>query len=184
MPGSHMPTVLVATDFTPASRPAFDHGLALAKDLGGRLLLVHAVRPLGAPGLEVTRPDTTKAENETAEPVPAVGLAGAEWADFAKAQGVEADVVVRPGIAAVVIRDEADRVDAHTIVLGSQHKTPLAKAILGSTAEDVRAATTRPVVVIEEPTAAGTRPPRPEPGSQRDAREAPAGQATRQERNA
>ena len=66
------PTILVATDFTPGSRPAFDHALALAKEVHGRLLLVHATRPLGAPGLELTRPDTTKLENETAEPVPAV----------------------------------------------------------------------------------------------------------------
>ena len=160
-PPGGKPTVLVATDFSPTSRPAFDHGLALAKELGGRLLLVHAVRPLGAPGLEVTRPDTTKAENETAEPVPEVGLAGAEWADLAKAQGVESDIVVRPGIASVIIRDEAERVDAHTIVLGSQRKTGLAKAILGSTAQDVRAATTRPVVVIEDEAPGEARPPRP-----------------------
>ncbi len=164
MPDQAKPTVLVATDFTPASRGAFDHGLALAKELGGRLLLVHALRPLGAPGLEITRPDTTKVENETAEPTPAVGLAGSEWAEFARAQGVDADIVARAGLPAVVIREEAERVDAHTIVLGSQHKSGLAKAILGSTAERVWEGTDRPVVVIEEPTAADARPPRPAGG--------------------
>ena len=154
------PTILVATDFTPASRPAFEHGLALAMQAGGRLLLVHATRPLGAPGLELTRPDTTKLENETAEPVPAMGLAGAEWAELARAHGVESDIVVRPGLPAAVIREEADRVDAHTIVLGSQQKSGLAKALLGSVSETVRGKTVRPVVVVEG-APGDTRPPRP-----------------------
>lgn len=161
MLGSARPTVLVATDFTPASRPAFDEGVRLAKELQGHLLLVHAVRPLGAPGLELTRPDTTKEENETAEPVPAAGLAGAEWADFAKAQGVECTVAIRPGLPAVVIVDEAQRVDAHTIILGSQGKEGLSKAILGSVAEEVRERSGRPVRVAAEGHEGADRPARP-----------------------
>jgi nucleotide-binding universal stress UspA family protein len=171
------PVILVATDFTPSSRPAFDHGLALAKELGGRLLLVHAMRPLGAPGLELTRPDTTKVENETAEPVPAVGLAGTEWVDLARSQGVEADAVVRPGLPTVVILEEADRVDARTIVLGSQEKDRLAKAILGSVSEDVQGRTQREVVVVP-PGDAPARPARPTRrerlGSRRKAQDASA----------
>ncbi len=157
------PTVLVATDFTPASRGAFDQGLALAKELHGNLLLVHAIRPLGAPGLELTRPDTTNEENETAEPVPAVGLAGSEWVDLARASGVECDIVARPGLPAVVIVDEADRVDAHSIVLGSQGKEGITLAMLGSVADDVRAKTSRPVIVVmgDDVDAGVQRPPRP-----------------------
>jgi nucleotide-binding universal stress UspA family protein len=164
MLGTARPTVLVATDFTPSSRGAFDEGVRLAKELEGRLLLVHAVRPLGAPGLELTRPDTTKEENETAEPVPAVGLAGTEWVDLARAQGVEADVVVKPGLPAVVIVDEAQRVDAHTIVLGSQGKEGISKALLGSVADDVRKTSGRPVLVVADDHAVGAgveRPARP-----------------------
>lgn len=160
MLGPAHPTVLVATDFTPSSRGAFDEGVRLARQLQGRLLLVHAVRPLGAPGLELTRPDTTKEENETAEPVPAVGLAGTEWVDLAKAQGVECDVVVVPGRPATVIVHEALRVDAHTIVLGSQGKEGISKAILGSVAQEVREKSGRAVVVVDEHAGAG-RPERP-----------------------
>lgn len=160
MLGSARPTILVATDFTPASRGAFDEGVRLAKDLQGRLLLVHAVRPLGAPGLELTRPDTTSEENETAAPTPEVGLAGTEWVDLAKAQGVECDIVVQPGLPAAVIVHEALRVDAHTIVLGSQGKEGISKAILGSVAEEVRETSGRAVVVVDEHAGAG-RPARP-----------------------
>lgn len=160
MLGSARPTILVATDFTPSSRGAFDEGVRLAKELEGRLLLVHAVRPLGAPGLELTRPDTTKEENETAEPVPAVGLAGTEWVDLAKAQGVECDIVVAPGRPASVIVHEALRVDAHTIVLGSQGKEGISKAILGSVAEEVREKSGRAVLVVDDHAGAG-RPDRP-----------------------
>lgn len=164
-------TILVATDFSPASRGAFDEGVRLARQTGGRLLLVHAIRPLGAPGLELTRPDTTKEENETAEPVPGMGLAGSEWAELAQAHGVDCDIVVRPGLPASVILEEADRVDAHTIVLGSHGKQGLSYMVLGSVAEDVRAGCDREVLVIgedrqvqsssSEPHEGAGRPPRP-----------------------
>jgi nucleotide-binding universal stress UspA family protein len=155
------PVILVATDFSPASRAAFDKGIELAKEVRGRVLLVHALRPLGAPGLELTRPDTTKLENETAEPVPSMGIAGTEWVDLARAQGVEADAIVRPGLPSVVILEEADRVDAHTIVLGSQEKDPLAKAILGSVAETTAEKTRRAVVVVPPTDLGVQRPERP-----------------------
>ncbi|MEK6975830.1 MAG: universal stress protein [Candidatus Thermoplasmatota archaeon] len=160
------PTVVIATDFAPSSRAAFDLGVSLAKELGGRVLLVHAVRSLGAPGLELTRPDTTKEENETAEPTPTVGLAGTEWVDLARAQGVEADVIVRPGLPTTVIIEEADRVDAHTIVLGSHGKDGLSKAFLGSVADAVRKATDRPVIVVpgEGVAPSESRPDRPSRG--------------------
>lgn len=150
------PTILVATDFSPASRAAFDSGVKMAKEEGGRLVLVHAVRPLGAPGLELTRPDTTRFENETAAPGDLVDapvdlptdLSGSEWVDLARAQGVDADVVVRPGLPAVVIAEEAERVQAKAIVLGSSRKGGLEKAVLGSVAKAVQRGTSRPVVVV------------------------------------
>ncbi|HUR25266.1 MAG TPA: universal stress protein [Candidatus Thermoplasmatota archaeon] len=146
------PTILVATDFTPASRAAFDSGVKMAKEEGGRLVLVHALRPLGAPGLELTRPDTTRFENETAAPgdildVP-VAMTGTDWVDLARAQGVDADVVVRPGLPAAVIAEEAERVQATAVILGSSRKGGLEKLVLGSVAEAVQRATDRPVVVV------------------------------------
>ena len=149
------PTILVATDFSPASRAAFDSGVQMAKEQGGRLVLVHAVRPLGAPGLELTRPDTTRFENETARPgdvidVPVAPLdaLGDDWVDAARSQGVDADIVVRPGLPSVVIAEEADRLQAQTVVLGSSRKGGLEKALLGSVATAVKKATDRPVVVV------------------------------------
>jgi nucleotide-binding universal stress UspA family protein len=149
------PTILVATDFSPASRAAFDSGLRMAKEQGGRLVLVHAVRPLGAPGLELTRPDTTRFENETARPgevldlpVDVTGNAGEEWIDVARSQGVAADLVVRPGRPSTVIAEEAERLQAKAVVLGSGRKGGLEKAVLGSVAEAVQKATDRPIVVV------------------------------------
>ena len=146
------PTILVATDFTPASRAAFDSGIQMAKEEGGRLVLVHALRPLGAPGLELTRPDTSRFENETAAPGDVldapVDLTGTDWVDLARAQGVDADVVVRPGLPAAVIAEEAERLQARAVILGSSRKGGLEKAVLGSVAEAVQKATDRPVVVV------------------------------------
>ena len=153
------PTILVGTDFTASSRGAFDAGVDMAPELGGRLVLVHAVRPLGAPGLELTRPDTTKFENETAEPQADIGLQGSDWADLAKSKGVETDVVVRPGRPASVIAEEAIRCRAHTVFLGSQEKTDLEKGILGSVAEEVERRTARPVVVVPGTPGVGSERP-------------------------
>ena len=142
------PTIVIGTDFSPGSRAAFDSGVEMARELGGRVVLVHAIRPLAAPGLELTRPDTTTEENETAAPTPDVGLSGSDWVDLAKAQGIEADVVVRAGRPAAVIAEEAMRVAAHTVVLGSLNKTDLEKSVLGSVADEVQRRTSRPVVVV------------------------------------
>lgn len=145
---SDQPAIVVGTDFSPASRAAFDSGLEMARELNGRLVLVHAVRPVSAPGLELTRPDTTTVENETAAPLPDVGLNGSDWVDLAKAQGVDADVIVRPGLPAAVIVEEAELCNAHAVVLGSMNKTRLEKAFLGSVAEEVQKRTSRNVVVV------------------------------------
>lgn len=170
---SSKPTVVIATDFTPSSRAAFDQGVALAKELGGRILLVHALKPLGAPGLEPSHPETSPTENETAEATPQVGLVGTEWVDLARAQGIEADVVVKPGHPSALIIEEARRVDAHTIVLGSQGKHGLTKAFLGSVADEVRKTTERPVIVVpgDGVTSAASRPQRPEPGRRESRRD-------------
>lgn len=167
------PTILVAHDLTPASRGAFDQGVRLAKELGGRLVLVHAAKPLGAPGLEPSRPPARLEDNETAEPTPGVGVAGTEWIDLARAQGVPCDIVVRPGLPAAVIVEEAMRLDVHTIVLGTQGKTGITKLLLGSVAEDVRKGTSKPVVVVPSPemAPADTRPARPR--RERDEHEPP-----------
>lgn len=140
-------TILVATDFTTGSRAAFDSGVRMAKEDGGRVVLVHAVRPLGAPGLELTRPDTTSAENETAQPARDADATGNEWVDVARSQGVAVEVVVRPGLPAKIIAEEAERVGASTVVLGSS-KDDLEKAVIGSVAQAVREATAVPVVVV------------------------------------
>ena len=164
------PTVLVATDFTPASRPAFDRGVQMAREQGARLLLVHAIRPLGAPGLEPSRPPARLVDNETAEPVPSVGVAGSDWVDLARAQGVEAEVVVRPGLAKVVILEEADRVDARTIVVGHSGKEGLAKALLGSVSESVQEGTQRDVIVVEGEGLPGIESPAASPRLRRGTR--------------
>ncbi|MEA3135995.1 MAG: hypothetical protein QOC71_276 [Thermoplasmata archaeon] len=142
------PTFVVGTDFTPSSRAAFDSGVRMAKEQGGRVVLVHAVRPLGAPGLEMTRPDTTKFENETAEPGADGGITGTDWVDLARSQGVDAAFVARPGLPAAIILEEAERVHAKAVVLGSSGKKGLEKTILGSVADAVRKGTNTPVVVV------------------------------------
>ncbi|MHB1261840.1 MAG: universal stress protein [Thermoplasmatota archaeon] len=142
------PTFVVGTDLTQASRAAFDSGVRMAKEQGGRVVLVHAVRPLGAPGLEMTRPDVDKLENETAEPAGDGGITGSDWVDLARSQGVEAAFVARPGLPAAIILEEAERLQAKAVVLGSSGKSGLERAVLGSVAAAVRKGTHRPVVVV------------------------------------
>lgn len=62
---------------------------------------------------------------------------------------VETDV--RDGDPSLVLRDVADEIDADELVIGAHSGTPDATATLGSTAQAVLEAATRPVVVVPVP---------------------------------
>lgn len=131
-------TIVVGVDFTAASEAAVERAIELARKRGAQLRLVHALKPLGAPGLEPSFPSPLKYNNETAE-VDETGHAPTDaWLRRIRAKGVTADAVVRSGGSpAAVIVEEADRIAAATVVVGTRSRSGLGKALLGSVAREV-----------------------------------------------
>jgi nucleotide-binding universal stress UspA family protein len=140
--------ILVATDFTETSDRALEFGIELARKFGASITVVHAYQ------------------------IPAMGfadggyIAGAEVAaqlatagqsrldavlDAKKTSGIPMQAVLREGVAWEEVNAMAKEVDAHLIVIGTHGRRGLARALLGSVAENVIRTSSTPVLVIHGP---------------------------------
>jgi nucleotide-binding universal stress UspA family protein len=139
--------ILYATDFSPASGPAFAKALTLARDNGAELLVVtvlDALPPLASEAY-VSR--------QTYDRIAAEGRAAAQRRlerpiARARTAGVRARGRVLEGRAHEQIVKAAKRERSDLIVMGTQGRTGLAKLLLGSVASRVIATAPCPVVTV------------------------------------
>jgi nucleotide-binding universal stress UspA family protein len=137
-------TVLHPTDFSDRSRPAFNLACALARDYGARLVLVHVERrPLVDPLMGVVPADADEyrqgLRNELAK------LKG-------EAPGLQAECRLMVGDnESEEISRCAHEVGADIIVLGTHGRSGLARALMGSVAEQVTRSARCPVVTVRMP---------------------------------
>jgi nucleotide-binding universal stress UspA family protein len=142
-------TVVLGVDFSSANERALDAAIKAAKDWKAKVILVHAMKPLAAPGLDLSHPAFDPVRNEAADVTAAAQPALAQsWMDRIGAAGLQADLVYRSGPAAEVIIDEANRRQARAIVVGTHGRTGMEKAVLGSVAKAVLAKSPIPVLVV------------------------------------
>lgn len=141
-----IPTIVLGVDFSPASQRACDTAIRMAKEWGADVLLVHALKPLGSPGLDLMHPQYDPERNESADVTAETRLAD-EWLHRVRRE-VAADLVSRPGRPAEVLLEEAQRVKARAIVVGSHGHSGLDHAVVGSVAEGVLAKSWIPVIVV------------------------------------
>ena len=147
-PGNRKPptiqagALLVATDFSPASRRAFEAAAALAADLGVGLVLVHAAAE--------RRDALPTARRRTRQAVKAGGDANelSAWAESARADGVKVLPVAAPGDPATVILEAAAANKCSMLVLAASGKGLARSLLLGSTARDVLRQSRLPVLII------------------------------------
>ncbi len=145
-------TILVPTDFSPDATTALETAKGFARQLGSRIVLLHAYRvdlPPSTPDLgggfvlpdrfyeELGRSATKKVEE----------LAQAVAKDGISASGIA--VEDRPASAIV---DAAKRLPADLIVMGSRGLTGLAHVLLGSVADRVIRQSHCPVLVVRSKT--------------------------------
>lgn len=151
----HMPlpkTILVPVDFSDTSEKALDYAVDLAKQLGAKVVVMHAYE-LPVYGF----PDGAfVATVEMATRIMNGAQAGLQAeVDKRKASGVEMKTVLRQGIPVDEVHSVADEVHADLIVVGTHGRRGLARALLGSVAENVIRTSMRPVLAIrggEKPT--------------------------------
>jgi nucleotide-binding universal stress UspA family protein len=135
--------ILIPVDFSSCSRDAFDLGVALARDLGAKVVLVHAVEqpwfPMG---------------DAAAGPPPATLIADSQKAACKQMQamateaGLCGSVQVVRGSPPSAICDCASREDIELIVISTHGRSGLRHALIGSVAERVVRYAGCPVLVI------------------------------------
>ena len=136
--------VLMAHDFSETSDAALDYALGLAQKLGARVTVVHAyeIPSHGAPEVLILATDWTKQFEVVAREALDKIIAAV------RSRGFDAHPVLRKGSAWREINATAAETKAELIVIGSDGRTGLGRALLGSVAEKVVRTAPCPVLVV------------------------------------
>lgn len=140
--------VLVAVDFTETSDKAFDFALELAAKFDAEVIAVHAfeIPVIGFPdGALVATADIAARIQESARQ----GLDAA--VNSRTGRGVKIESLLREGAAQDEIKAVAEEMGVDLIVIGTHGRKGLARALLGSVAENVIRTVKTPVMVIHGP---------------------------------
>lgn len=154
-----MKTVLAPIDFSAVSRRVIDHAIALARETDARLVLLHVVAPIPNVrdnlALAVTGAEyTVAAQKDAAKALSALQRS-------LRDEGVTAHAIHAMGDPRETIVEQAERLMADYIVMGSHGHTAFYDLIVGSTATGVLKHAACPVVIVP-PGARATSAMRPE----------------------
>jgi nucleotide-binding universal stress UspA family protein len=138
--------ILYATDFSPASRRAFDTALTMAKSLNARLTIVYVLTPVVTVPEQYIDAATLDRLDKQARQWSAQHLD--QLAARAKKTGVKATVVLRDGDPADQIVRACRATKSDLIIVGTHGRRGLPKFFLGSVAERVVSTTPCPVVMV------------------------------------
>ena len=146
-------TILVAIDFSEHADLALETAIELARDSGGRLLLLHAYEiPLGTiPPYGVAIPDSLLTDVRDAA---ARRLAKA--ANKAEAAGVPCETQILHAAPAEGIAEAARACGVDLIVMGTRGLTGLKHVLLGSVAERTVRLAPCPVLTVKHKTKASS----------------------------
>lgn len=114
-----METILIATDFSPEASSAFAHGVAVARQTGAPVLLVH-----------VLDPDERDHYEDAHEQLAQIQARAAD-------SGVHADIRIVIGHADTALPDTARDAGAGLIAVGTHGRTGIRRFLMGSVAERV-----------------------------------------------
>jgi nucleotide-binding universal stress UspA family protein len=133
--------ILVAMDFSICSQAALRSAAMWGHRLKAQLFLVHALQsPAAAPARETNLPKSLREKAERRVQA-ALGVASANE--------LIADLILAPGDPVKVILDQAKRLRADFIVLGTHGRRGLRRLVLGSVAESVVRRAGCPVLVVK-----------------------------------
>jgi nucleotide-binding universal stress UspA family protein len=152
-------TILYATNLGEGAEQVFRHALGLAQQYDARIVIVKAAEPLSTFGqslveLHISHDTSEQMHKDAREQVKAAiteRLHAFCLAELARADEGEqrvAEIVVVDGQASDVILEQAKRIDADMIVIGSHRHSVIGEALLGTTTQKVLHRSTRPVLVV------------------------------------
>ncbi len=140
-----MKTILAPVDFSPVSKRIVDEAAQLARALNGRLVLFHVVNP----------PIVTQSEFVTQKAAEVATLTLESARDDLNAlktpleeTGLTVDAVAQLGFAGEAIVEQAKKLQADYVVVGSHGRGAFYDLIIGSTTSRVLKQAGCPVIVI------------------------------------
>lgn len=143
----HAKTILVAVDFSETAQRALDAALELASRFDGRVILLHSyeIPALGFPdGVMVASSEIVSGISNSAQ------NALRELAQ--KNQGrAPIEILLKTGVPYETIGEVAEEKNVDLVVIGTHGRRGIARALLGSVAENVIRTCTRPILVIHGP---------------------------------
>lgn len=154
--------ILYATDLGPGSPHVFRYALSLAQQYGASIEIVKAIEPLSnfaqaLVELHVSRADTERHHRDEHDQV--LAQIRRRLHDFCVAELSRAEegeqrvtsIEVLEGQAFEVILDEARRISADMIVMGTHRHSVLGESLLGTTAQKVVHSSVIPVLLVRIP---------------------------------
>ena len=132
--------VLAASDLSEDGSLAIPYAYG-AVSPGGVVRLLHVIEPSRV--IEIPSMKVIEAEERLRAQVPADAATRSIQTELAVIEGYDV---------AKTIRQEAERLGAHLVCIGSHGRSGLAKAVLGSVAQSVVAQSQRPVLIVRKPT--------------------------------
>jgi nucleotide-binding universal stress UspA family protein len=141
-----MKTILAPVDFSSISEHVLAVAAELARALHGSVVLFYAVRPaqLATPFVM----EIEASEELTAALEQAADAQLLEFKNLLAEKGVESRVLRLPGYPGTMIVDQARKLPADYIVIGSHSHTALYDVVLGSTTSIVLKTAPCPVIVV------------------------------------
>lgn len=138
--------LLVPIDFSQYAQEAFEFAAVLAKKLGARVRLVHALEPTAYPlDFSLIHVSDQKAEHDWVREQLRVLVS------VLKADGIAADSVCEVGVAGDMILTQAKGGSGDAIVMGTHGRRGLNRLAIGSVAESVVSRAICPVVTVKCP---------------------------------
>lgn len=141
-----MKTILAPVDFSSATTAVAVEASAIARAVGGRVVLLSVIQPPAA--VAEYAPLIQDIAEITAAGEKAAATKLARLQTQLQAEGLEADTAQVVGAPVQHIISEAERVDADYIVMGSHGHTALYELLVGSTTHGVLKRAHCPVVIV------------------------------------
>jgi nucleotide-binding universal stress UspA family protein len=151
-PGWSKPSTILFASEIPANQKAFAFAVAQAKEFGANLILFHAYDTLVVAASETSGiryydyAAAARTEKHQLEPL----------AEQIRNEGIQCEVIVRPGLAADQILAFAREREIDRIVMGTHSPGPIGKLLVGSVAEAVLRTAKVPVFIVGPDVVAGT----------------------------
>jgi len=156
---SEYKTIVYATDLGKQTRPVFRHAANLAKKCGAKIVMTHAVKPLGATGRAVISTylpdlDISHLEHDGLEKV--LETMHQRLEQYYKDEGnagedafsLVSDINIQAGLPPEVILDTAEQYKADVIIMGTCTRSFFGSHSLGSTARRVTQHSSIPVLLV------------------------------------